>query len=431
MVRLIGYLLRWLTVDYTPRPEETSFLERAQRQSIPKAEATVSVLSDRESKRFFGISLSRRRIQAVWLRIANHTDQPLWLDLFGIDPSYYTPLEAACVCHFSLGKRLVSFGALAWMFLPLVPLLPFKILGARFANRRMDAFFKAHGYHAGPIKPRGEKQGFVFTTLDEGLKNLDVKLVGVEGTYEFNFSVTVPGLVLRECLDDVTPDARASTPVDSAGLRDWIQRQPPATANRRGTVEGDPLNLVVVGDHATILQCFGARWDQAESITFKTCWKTLKAFLLDSDYRYSPVSPLFIDGRMQELALQKARGSINERIHLRLWRTPLTYQDQPVWIGQVSRDIGVRFTWKTWNLTTHRIDPDVDEARDYVANYLIAVGRAGKVGFADGVGPAEPLSPRRNLTGDPYFTDGFRAVLVLSKVRTNVSFFRWSQDKRG
>ena len=28
----------------------------------------------------------------------------------------------------------------------------------------------------------------------------------------------------------------------------------------------------------------------------------------------------------------------------------------------MSRDIGVRFTWRTWNLTTHRIDPDVDEA---------------------------------------------------------------------
>jgi hypothetical protein len=30
----------------------------------------------------------------------------------------------------------------------------------------------------------------------------------------------------------------------------------------------------------------------------------------------------------------------------------------------------VRFTWRTWNLTTHRIDPDVDEARDYVMEDL-------------------------------------------------------------
>ena len=34
---------------------------------------------------------------------------------------------------------------------------------------------------------------------------------------------------------------------------------------------------------------------------------------------------------------------------------------KPVWIGQISRDIGVRFTFKTWPPVTHKIDPDFDE----------------------------------------------------------------------
>jgi hypothetical protein len=46
-----------------------------------------------------------------------------------------------------------------------------------------------------------------------------------------------------------------------------------------------------------------------------------------------------------------------------------------VWVGQVSRDIGVRFTLRTWNLTTHRIDPEVDEARDYVIEDLLEAER--------------------------------------------------------
>ncbi|MGA2620022.1 MAG: LssY C-terminal domain-containing protein [Thermoguttaceae bacterium] len=87
-----------------------------------------------------------------------------------------------------------------------------------------------------------------------------------------------------------------------------------------------------------------------------------------------------------------------------------------------SRDIGVRFTWRTWNLTTHRIDSDVDEARDYVVEDLMHVGRLDMADYVDGVGPCERATPRRNLTGDPYYTDGKRAVVFLSATRTAPRF---------
>ena len=35
----------------------------------------------------------------------------------------------------------------------------------------------------------------------------------------------------------------------------------------------------------------------------------------------------------------------------------------------------MRFTTKTWNLTTHKIDPDMDDARDYVLDYLVEGAR--------------------------------------------------------
>ena len=160
-----------------------------------------------------------------------------------------------------------------------------------------------------------------------------------------------------------------------------------------------------------------ARWDESESITLQTCWKTARAFLLGSDYRYSPVSSLHLFGRDQDIALQRARRSINERLHLRLWLTPLTFADRPVWVGQVSRDIGVRFTTRAWNLTTHRIDPDVDESRDYVIEDLALAGRVEAAGYVGGVGACSREAPHRNLTGDPFFTDGKRAVIVLSPMR--------------
>src|SRR5262249_21428340 len=163
-------------------------------------------------------------------------------------------------------------------------------------------------------------------------------------------------------------------------LRKRWAAMPRCTSNRHGSVEGDPLNLAVVGDFETIISGFGARWDETETISLKSCGRTLKAFLRGSRYSYSPVSPLFVTGRSQDFALQKARQTINQRLHLRLWTTPLRFQGKPVWIGQVSRDIGVRFTLKTWNLTTHKIDPDVDDARDFVLDDLMEAGRAPRVG---------------------------------------------------
>ena len=126
------------------------------------------------------------------------------------------------------------------------------------------------------------------------------------------------------------------------------------------------------------------------------------------------------------MALQRSRLSINERLHLRLWLSPLRFQSQPVWVGQVSRDIGVRFTTKVWNLTTHRIDPDVDEARDYVIEDLLQAERIEASGYVDGVGSCDVKAPRRNLTGDVYYTDGKRAVIMLAKTRTAPRFVAWS-----
>jgi hypothetical protein len=97
-----------------------------------------------------------------------------------------------------------------------------------------------------------------------------------------------------------------------------------------------------------------------------------------------------------------------------------------VWIGQISRDIGVRFTWKT--ITTHKIDPNVDETRDFLIQDLWYSQGLKKFGYVKGVGAASYQEPRGNLTGDPYFTDGHRAVLWVSSrpaAFSDVEWFDW------
>jgi len=415
-----------LGVAYLPRPDERGFLQRAETQRDEDLAVRVAVLDARESERVFGVPLARRGIQPVWLEITNSGTEPYRLRFANLDPKYYAPLEAAFVNHFRIGKRILGFGLLAWVFLPLLILLPFKILGAWAANRRMNAVFTEQSFGRALIRPGEEQAGFVFTTLDEGTKQVSVRLLGATGTKEFSFSIPVPGLrVDHGSKRFELGGSMNAVECDAAELRRRLESLPRSTTNRKGTHDGDPLNLVVIGDFDTILNGFGARWDETETISLKSCWRTFKAFLLGSQYRYSPVSALYVSGRSQDFALQRARQTINERLHLRLWMTPLRFQGKPVWIGQVSRDIGVRWTLKTWNLTTHKIDPNVDDGRDYVLDDLMEGGRASQVGYVAGAGAAARSAPRRNLTGDPYFTDGLRAMVIIAESRTTPTFVNW------
>ena len=50
-----------------------------------------------------------------------------------------------------------------------------------------------------------------------------------------------------------------------------------------------------------------------------------------------------------------------QRNHMRIWLAPVRYQGHPVWVAQLSRDIGVKPTWHSPFLMTHVIDPEIDE----------------------------------------------------------------------
>jgi hypothetical protein len=319
---------------------------------------------------------------------------------------------------------LLAFGALGWLFLPLLLLVPLKLIGAWRANRKMDELFREQAFHLRPIAAGKQSEGFVFTHMDVGSKVVHVRILRIEGPVEFVFNIPVAGIRAdyhRRDLAEMYP-ADQLIECDFPALRERLRSMPRAVSNASGLREGDPVNLAVVGDFETLLAAFGARWDETEIITLGTCWKTFRAFLVGTEYRYSPVSPLYLFGRSHDFALQRIRESINERLHLRLWMTQLRHQGQPVWVGQVSRDIGVRFTHKTWNLTTHRIDPDVDESRDYVLEDLLEAERLEKTGYVGGVGECLRELPRRNLTGDPYYTDGDRAIAFVSANRTATQF---------
>jgi hypothetical protein len=164
-------------------------------------------------------------------------------------------------------------------------------------------------------------------------------------------------------------------------------------------------------------------WDLTEIVGLGSTWRTVASSLFKSAYRTSPVSPLYLFDRSQDVALQKARGNVDERNHLRLWRASVTHRGMPVWVGQISCDVGVKLSSKT--MVTHKIDPEVDQARRYLWLDLISSPGIKKVGLTRGVGRAGRDAPRYNYTRDPYVTDGLRIVLFPGEEPTMLDDIEW------
>jgi hypothetical protein len=128
----------------------------------------------------------------------------------------------------------------------------------------------------------------------------------------------------------------------------------------------------------------------------------------------APVSSLFLFDRKQDFALQRARPTISQRNHTRFWLAPFTFRGRQVWVGQVSRDIGIKLTPNSPSLTTHVIDPEVDLTREYLLHSFLDAGLVSSFGFVKGSTAATRAEPALNLAKDPYFSDGLRLVIALS-----------------
>ena len=388
----------------TPAPvnpmPEGDFRDRIQSREHSGVRVSVAVPSASETLDIFSKPLYKKGIQPVWLQIENHRDEPLTFLPVGLDPEYFSPLEVANL----------------------------EVDSPETPESLVDEFFIEQSISL-VIPGGGEISGFVFTKLDEGTKSFNVDVRTDTEFYSFSFFVPVPGLQIDHYAIDwqnLYP-ADAWVELETERLIEELEQFACCVTDKGGANTGDPLNLVLIGTPQDLYTTFiRAGWDETETVTRASGWKTVKSFLSGGEYRYSPVSSLYVFERPQDVAFQKTRDNIHERNHLRLWMSRVTWRGLPVWLGQISRDIGVRFTTKT--ITTHKIDPNVDETREYLLEDLAYAQSVKAFGYVGGVGPIPMDAPRGNLTGDPFFTDGFRLVLWVSAEPVPVSdleFLEW------
>ena len=304
-----------------------------------------------------------------------------------LDPDYFTPLEAANRVRFLLDAS---------------------------ANEQMRQHFLAQSI--GSFVPPGQRiEGFVFTNLDRGVKGVNVGLIGRSRLVQFFFLVDLPGLhadyqVTR--VDSLYAPEEIRH-LDERGLRRTLEALPCCATTADGRGVEDPLNFVLIGGIDDVASNFvRTGWHITEVLRGGSALKTFWSYFFGGEYRHAPISPIYLFGRSQDLSLQKARETARERDHLRLWLTPLRFDSKRVWIGQISRDIGLSFTWKTQ--VGHAVDPDVDEARNYLVQDMLSSQGLARFGWVKGVGATPRSAPRSMDDGSPFFTDGLRAVLELT-----------------
>ena len=391
--------------------EKKPYTERLETRINGGLRVSISVLSDAESESVYGVPLAKKGIQPVWIEVENNDDVAYWLLSPGLDPNFFPASEAAEAFAGAGGQ---TSPALSRHF-------------AQLAFRN-------------PIPPGNTVSGFVLTNRDEGVKMVELDLMASDQLKSFSAISHVPGF-RADFHDRDIQNREFYTPgevtnyTDDAAFRAALEALPCCVTNKKGTRHGDPLNLVIIGDSDVIFSSLVRRgWHMTEATYAGSIKKMMNSVLSGERYRYSPVSPLYLYERSQDIALQKARDNIHQRNHLRLWRSPMQYHGKPVWVGQISRDIGTRLTIHSPYLTTHKIDPDIDEALVALIEDVAYSQNLSKIGLAKGVGAATREAPRQNLTTDPYFTNGLRGVLIFDTTPTSlgdIGFLPWEGREGG
>jgi hypothetical protein len=260
----------------------------------------------------------------------------------------------------------------------------------------------------GTLDRMGSAGGKVERVSDKALGKWDPSIDYPAGT---DMSLTLDSPLM---VDSTSPSAVATQL--SPSLTESIEKllvDAPRRAEGRPKRPGDPLNLVLVGSAAQIINAFTqAGWYEAKKLGARSAAGTVRAMTSNEGYVQAPVSQLYLYGRAEDMAFEKMLNTFSKRHHLRLWRSPVTSPEgRDIWLAAATHDVGIDIHL---GVVSHAIDSDLDAERAKVGADLMA---SGLVAGEQLVERTNPLSTGKTATGGTWLTNG--QLLVIELKATN------------
>ena len=194
-------------------------------------------------------------------------------------------------------------------------------------------------------------------------------------------------------------------------LAQIVERLPRRVASKAGT-PGDMVNFLLIGTKKQMEDSLkAAGWFQVDRTPEDAITHAIQEITEHKAYSEMPMSELYLFGRPQDYGWAEGIPIhiVTERNHFRLWESPwLTTDGQTVWVGAGTHDIDIE--QDTLGNLTHKIDPDVDQERDYIAGSL---ADASKVKERSYLAPTNPVQQGATATGGSFHSDGRILVICL------------------
>jgi hypothetical protein len=195
-------------------------------------------------------------------------------------------------------------------------------------------------------------------------------------------------------------------------LRKNIDGLPRRVRDHLGNL-GDMVNFVIVGSQEKAQAMLtAANWHVADVDSKEAGLKAVMNTYQKKDYLEMPMSHLYLFDRMQDFGYEQAQAFsvVATRHHFRIWKAPFTWNNETVWVGAATHDIGFEKDVRTGKLT-HKIDPNVDAERENLADGLQKSGKTKSMTYYL---PPNPVQDAKNASGGSYHSDGRLLVVFLN-----------------
>jgi LssY C-terminus len=193
---------------------------------------------------------------------------------------------------------------------------------------------------------------------------------------------------------------------DGSELSAMLHFLPPRTLDGEGR-DGDMLNLVFVANQDDLEDAFAsAGWIKTDKTRFPAFWHLAVQRM---HYAKMPMRRLFVFGRTQDYsyALPDSASIVSKRHHLRIWKTDYQVDGTPIWVGAATYDVALQWQLRKLRIF-HRIDPQVDAERDFIAGKLSETNLVARQEYLH---CASPVFKGETATGGPYYSDS-RILMV-------------------